>query len=286
MPIDPTAVGANTGPFASSWTEDDCMRYALSIGAAVDDPLGAELAFVTENTAGHPLVALPTMCMVLGGVLSAPSPMRKIGSYDPKMSVHGSVEFTLHRPLPTRASVQSTITIGSITDKRSGALVEMSIDASEPDGTPLFQVRNGIFIRGEGGFGGPAGPSWPAADTSDRNPDLVVRQPTRLDQPLLYRLNGDHNPLHSDPAVARAAGFERPIMHGACTVGFVGRALVHAVCDGDPARLYRFGCRFASPTMPGDEVETRIWRTTGGAVFTTMVGDRSVLGSGFVFLRD
>ena len=285
MPINPDAAGAMTGPFDSGWSQDDTMLYALSVGAGMDDPLGAELAFVTENTAGVELVALPTMAMVLGGVLSAPSPMKQIGPYDPKMSVHGSVEVTLHRPLPPAGEVSSTVTVASINDKKSGALVELQVDATDPTGGPMFTVRNGIFIRGEGGWGGDPGPTWRVPNLDEREPDHVVPQTIRPDQTLLYRLNGDRNPLHSDPSVARAAGFDRPILHGSCTVGFVGRALVSAICDGDPSHVQGFGCRFASPTMPGDTINTMIWRTGDGAHFATYVGDRAVLSAGYIACR-
>jgi acyl dehydratase len=285
MAIDPEAVGASTGPFESSWSEYECMRYALSVGAASEDPLGPELAYVTENTSGSPLRTLPTMCTVLGGVLHAPSPLAKIGSYDRKMVVHGSVELELHEPLPTVASVKSTITVDGIYDKQSGALVSQRIDAVGSDGTRCFTVRNGIFIRGEGGWGGDRGPAWPAPVSSTAEPDSVVVQQTRADQPLLYRMNGDHNPLHSDPALAIAAGFERPIMHGMCTVGFVGRALLAALCDGDPTAIRSLGCRFAAPALPGEPLETSIWKTAHGGQFEVRSGGRIVLSNGYCTLR-
>src|SRR5580704_4302995 len=121
MPIDSKSAGATTGPFTSSWSEDDCMRYALSVGACFDAHEGPELRFTTENTEGIPLEALPTMAMVLGGVLTSPSPLAEIGSYDQKMSVQGSVEVILHQRLPTRATVVSTVMVEGIHDKRSGA---------------------------------------------------------------------------------------------------------------------------------------------------------------------
>ena len=285
MAIDPEAVGARTGPFPSSWSEYDCMRYALSVGAASEDSLGPELTYVTENTIGMPLQALPTMCTVLGGVLHAPSPLAKIGRYDRKMVVHGSVEIDLHEPLPTSASVHSNITVDGIYDKKSGALVSQRIDAVRSDGAPFFTVRNGIFIRGEGGWGGDSGPEWPAPVTPTTAPDAAMVQATRHDQPLLYRLNGDHNPLHSDPSIARAAGFDRPIMHGLCTVGFVGRALLAVVCDGDPTALRQLGCRFVAPALPGELLETRIWRTAHGEQFETSSGGRVVLSGGYCNLR-
>lgn len=284
MAIDPAAVGARVGPVASSWNVRDCMLYALSVGACMDDPSGADLRFVTENTRDVELVALPTMATVLGGVLTAPSPLAQIGEYDRRKSVHGSVELELHRPLPTAAAVESTITVEGIFDKGSGALVVLRIDASDASG-PVFTIRNGIFVRGEGGFGGHPGPQWPGGETPERAPDAVAQMVTRAEQPLLYRLNGDRNPLHSDPAIALAAGFERPIMHGLCTLGFVGRALLTHAADGDPTRVARMGARFSNPVLPGETIETRIWIDVDDVLFAAFVEDRPVLSAGYLTLR-
>jgi len=284
MPIDPSAVGASVGPVVSSWDTRDCMLYALSVGACMDDATGRELQFVTENTRHLELVALPTMCTVLGGVLSAPSPLAQIGDYDRRKSVHGSVELELHRPLPTAGTVESTITVEGIHDKRSGALVMLRIDAIDASG-PLFTIRNGIFVRGEGGFGGAPGPRWAGGDHPEGAPGVAVSMTTRFEQPLLYRLNGDRNPLHSDPAVAVAAGFERPIMHGLCTLGFVGRALIGYACDGEADRVAKLGVRFSNPVMPGDTIETRIWPGADDLRFTAFVDDRPVLAEGYLTLR-
>ena len=159
----------------------------------------------------------------------------------------------LHRVSPTTATVESTITVEGIFDKQSGALVVLRIDAR--DEQAAFTIRNGIFVRGEGGFGGESGPPWQGETSPNRPPDFVARMSTRVEQPLLYRLNGDRNPLHSDPAVALAAGYERPIMHGLCTLGFVGRALIAHGCGGDAACVARIGTRFSAPVIPGEVIE-------------------------------
>lgn len=286
MGINPGAVGEITGPFASQWTPEDCMRYAITVGACQDDPLGGELAYVTENTKNVALQALPTMCTVLGGVLNAASPLAQIGDYDRRMSVHGSVEVVLHRPLPVAADVVSTVTVDGIYDKKRGALVSLLVAAVDAaSGLPLFDVRNGIFVRGEGGWGGDPGPDWPGAGAPERAPDSVVVQTPRPEQPLLYRLNGDHNPLHSDPAVAVSAGFERPIMHGLCTFGFVGRAVLREMFDSDPTSIATLGCRFASPALPGEPLETRIWQESGQILFATSSGSGQVLSGGYATRR-
>jgi acyl dehydratase len=263
------------------------MLYALGVGACLDDPMSHELKYVTENNSVTPLQALPTMCTVLGGVLGAPSPLDDIGDYDKRMSVHGSVELILHRPLSTQGSLVSTVAVDGIYDKKRGALVSMTVEACEAENGPaLFEVRNGIFVRGEGGWGGDGGPPWPGETPGHRPPDVKVTQTPRNDQPLLYRLNGDRNPLHSDPSVAESAGFARPIMHGMCTLGFVGRALLHEACADDPSLIRAMGCRFAAPAIPGEPFTTQIWRVDDGFAFDTVSSSETrILSAGYLKCR-
>src|ERR671919_125613 len=145
----------------------------------------------------------------------------------------------------------------------AGAVVATETRAtSVTDGEPLFTTRASLFIRGEGGWGGERGPSSSFA-APERAPDHEVTYQTRVDQALLYRLSGDRNPLHSDPKFAAMAGFDRPILHGLCTYGFTGRALLHSLCDGDPARFRSMGGRFSSPVFPGEALTVRVWRGAG-----------------------
>jgi len=136
------------------------------------------------------------------------------------------------------------------------------------------------FIRGEGGWGGDRGPSGPRNAPPERAPDHVVSYPTRGDQALLYRLNGDRNPLHADPWFAKMGGFDTPILHGLCTYGFTGRALLSAVCDNDTTRFKSMEGRFASPVLPGQQLDVSIWVDDAHAFFVTKVGDTVVLDSG------
>ncbi len=266
------------------------MLYALGVGAGT-----AELAFTTEHgdepghaRAGHGRVGqevLPTFA-TLGGP-PRPSP-EVVGDYDPAMLVHGEHSVDLAGPLPAKARVSTTAKIVGIFDKRSGALVvteSRSVDSET--GKWLFTNRAGAFIRGEGGWEGePRPPASAPSDPSDpsdhrdppdhpdppdqhRAPDFVVRYPTRTDQALIYRLSGDRNPIHSDPAYARRAGFDRPILHGLCTWGFTGRALLHSLCGSDPARFGSMAGRFAAPVYPGDWLTVSIWVQGEGASFFT-----------------
>ena len=148
---------------------------------------------------------------------------------------------------------------------------------------PLFTNVSSVFIRGEGGWGGDRGPSGPQNVPPDRTPDHQVTYQTSPDQALIYRLSGDRNPLHSDPSFAAMGGFDRPILHGLCTYGFTGRALLHTLCGSDVNRFRHIEGRFASPVLPGDALTVAMWETgDGDAVFTTSVGDRAVIDQGLV----
>jgi acyl dehydratase len=144
------------------------------------------------------------------------------------------------------------------------------------DGQPIVTSRSGAFIRGEGGFGGERGPStsW---ERPDADPDDRVEYTTRPEQALLYRLSGDRNPLHSDPSFAAMGGFERPILHGLCTYGFTGRALLHKLCDSDPARFGTMYARFSKPVTPGDTLVVAMWKQPDGALFQTSTKDGTVV---------
>jgi len=277
MPINPEAVGATSDPWTSSWTSKDSLLYALGVGCGMDD-----LAFTTENSMNVTQRALPTMVVTLADVSAM---FARIGPFNPFLLVHGEQRITLHREVPPVGTITSTAEITAIWDKGKGAVVEVtarSVDGA--DGKPLFDTVMSAFLRGEGGWGGDRGPSGPRNAAPEREPDHVVDAQTSVDQALLYRLSGDRNPLHSDPSFAAVAGFDRPILHGLCTYGFTGRALLASVCGNDPARLHHMEGRFSSPVMPGERLSTSVWRTADDeAVFSTSGGDgRAVIDSGLV----
>jgi acyl dehydratase len=284
MPIDPSAVGTPSGPTEAYWTSKDCLLYSLGVGCGTDD-----LAFTTENTAGVAQRVLPTFaCVAIAPERirsSGANPFAKIGTYNPAMLVHGEQGITLHRPLPTDAEVVSTGAITGIYDKGSGAVVASeSTVVDKASGQPLFSSRFSAFIRGEGGFGGDRGPSAPKVDL-DRAPDHTVTYQTRPDQALLYRLNGDRNPLHSDPSFAKAGGFDRPILHGLCTFGFTGRALLRVLCDDDPERFVSMDARFSRPVLPGDALTVSVWDEGERAYFRTERAGETVLDAGVCVYR-
>ena len=175
-------------------------------------------------------------------------------------------------------------------DKGKGAVVATKMVATlVEDGDPLFETTSSVFIVGEGGFGGDRGPTEKANVAPDRSPDHEVTYQTRPDQALLYRLCGDRNPLHSDKQFSDVGGFPKPILHGLCTYGFTGRALLHTLCDSDPERFKAMDGRFTSPVMPGEALTVRVWNDgddeSGGrrAIFQTTGDDgRVVLDNGGV----
>lgn len=266
MGINLDAVGFRADPFTVTWTEKDAILYALGVGAGQADPL-AELSLTTENTSGVEQQVLPTFGIVLGqnGLLRR----MPIGEYDKAKLLHGDQSIEVAGPIPPTGSASIQATVDGIYDKGSGALVVISAHASDREtGTSLWTSRLGYFLRGEGGFGGVAAPgeAWqkPIGD-----PDLLVHSPTRADQALLYRMNGDRNPLHSDPAFAGRAGFERPILHGLCTYGVVHRALIGAICGGDATKFESMYARFSRPATPGTNLRTAVWRDADGTRFRT-----------------
>jgi acyl dehydratase len=267
MPLNLDAVGSSSEAAERSWTSTDCLLYALGVGAGASDPTGFELEFTTENSADVSQAVLPTFVTVAG---ASAGPRKSIGEFDPAMLVHAEQSIELFGAIPPEATISSTSTLTAIYDKGSGALVRsesQSVDVA--DGRPLFASTTGLFIRGEGGFGGERGPAGGQDPIPDRAPDEVVTYSTRADQALLYRLSGDRNPLHSDPAFAKRAGFERPILHGLCTYGFTGRALLHVLCGSDPARFRSMEGRFSRPTFPGDTLTVSMWIDGTTARFRT-----------------
>ncbi len=261
MPINPDSVGLKGEPVRRSWKSKDALLYALGVGAGTE-----ELAFTTENTKETPQRVLPTMAVVLGG---GGIPFDKLGSFNIAMMLHGAQGIELLGEIPPEGEIESTGSIGAIWDKGKAASVEMlseSVDVAT--GKPLFRTKMTAFMRGEGGFGGERGPS-PTWELPDRNADHEVRYTTRMDQPLIYRLSGDRNPLHSDPSFAKLGGFERPILHGLCTYGFTGRALLRTLCDGDASRFVSMDGRFSKPVYPGEALTVSMWIDGSECTFVT-----------------
>jgi acyl dehydratase len=263
MGLNLDAVGTTSEAFERSWDSKDALLYALGVGAGALDPTGFELDFTTENSDGVTQRVLPTFTTIVGQGGGAGL---SLGDYDPAMLVHGEQSIRLYGELPVAGKVATTTTVAGMYDKGAAGLVVLeSVSRHAGSGEPAFSTRTALFIRGAGGFGGPRNPegddesALAAEPLPTREPDEVISYSTRPDQALLYRLNGDRNPLHSDPTFAKRAGFDSPILHGLCTYGFTGRALLHAVCGSDPARFGAMRARFSKPTMPGDTLRVSLW---------------------------
>lgn len=279
MALNPDAVGATGDVRSISWNSKDALLYAVGIGAGQ-----ADLPFTTENTKDTAQVVFPTFAVVAGSGTASPgaSAMSQIGSFNFALLVHGSQAITLHGPIPVEAQATTQDRVVAMYDKGKAAVVVMENEVKSVDGEPLWSTRSSVFIRGEGGWGGERGPSGAQNEPpSDAVADHEVTLQTSPDQAFVYRLSGDRNPLHTDPSFAAIGGFDRPILHGLCSYGFTGRALLGALADNDVTRFHHIEGRFSSPVMPGDALTVRVWRTGDGeAVFTTSVGDRVVIDQG------
>ncbi len=273
MPIDydETMKLENIGqPFA--WTDREAMLYALGIGMGADPLNERELAFVNEGTLEpRPLKVVPTFASVAAW---GESP----GSMDINwlMVVDGERDITFHQPLPAAANITADSRVVGVFDKGKdkGAVILRDTVLRDAQGGKLATLRASRFARGDGGFGGPSEGQPKPHEVPVRAPDRSVDIPTRPDQALLYRLCGDRNPLHSDPAFARRAGFPRPILHGMCTYGLTCRAVLQTYADYDPAAFRRHAARFSAPVFPGETVTVDLWRDGDVISFEARVRER------------
>ncbi|MGY1814103.1 MaoC/PaaZ C-terminal domain-containing protein [Blastococcus sp. SYSU D00820] len=262
MPIDvEKALAAEPTVREAAWTSRDVVLYHLSLGAGAHADTDPELRWTFERD----LQVLPTFAMVAGqGVSSgerAATPLSMPGvDVDLRRILHAGQALTVHRPLPVAATARVSTRVANVWDKGKAAVVELEHAAtSADDGEPLWTSTMQIWCRGEGGFGGEPGPSTSEA-APDRAPDAVLETPTTPQTALLYRLNGDLNPLHADPEFAALAGFDRPILHGLASYGLVAKALVDGLLDGDASALTGLSVRFAGSLFPGQSIRTSVWR--------------------------
>ena len=282
MPMNLEGVGGVSDPGANAWTSKDALLYALGIGAGQADATGFELEFTTENSMNTEQRVFPTLPVVvaMGGGANAP----KWGDFDFRMLLHGEQGVTVHGPIPADGEVTTVQRLVGIYDKGKAAVVRLENVSTYLDGTPAFTTRFAAFIRGEGGCGTAGDEIADPPKVPERAPDHEVAYAVRPDQALLYRLSGDRNPLHSDPELAKFAGFDRPILHGLCTYGFSGRALLHTLCGSDVAKFKSMDNRFSKPVMPGDTLTIRMWVVTpGNAQYQTVNQDGAVVIDGGVF---
>ncbi len=248
------------GRIVHTYSQRDTMLYALGLGMGADPLDEGELRFVYEKE----LQAVPTMATVLG----SPGFWWK----DPATGadwvklVHGEQDLQLFQPLPAAATIVAVNRVVAITDKGEGkgaiAVIERELRDQATD-TLLARGRNVTFLRGDGGYSKQGGQSDPGPEplpaVPDRPSDIEVALPTLERQALIYRLSGDYNILHADPALAKAAGFSRPILHGLCTYGMAAHALLKTACRYDASRVRRVAVRFTAPVLPGETVRFQFW---------------------------
>ncbi|MEU0805530.1 MaoC/PaaZ C-terminal domain-containing protein [Streptomyces sp. NPDC005970] len=256
MPIDAAkAVSAEPRTTALTWGHKDIQLYHLGVGAGVPATDPDELRYTLESR----LHVLPSFATVAGGGMAVAGGLSAPGiDVDLAAVLHGGQTIALHRPIPLAGAATQTSKVAAVHDKGKAAVIVLRSEVADADG-PLWTCDTGIFVRGEGGFGGERGPA-DRLELPAREPDLTVERAIREDQALLYRLSGDWNPLHADPEFAKVAGFDRPILHGLCSYGVALKAVVDTALGGDVARVRSYTTRFAGVVFPGETLRIRMWR--------------------------
>lgn len=251
VPI-PQALGVELPPAVFEYDDRDVMLYALGVGAT-------ELDFVFERN----LKVLPTFAVIPG--FSASAALNSAVDINPVMLLHGEQRIKLHKPIPTKGRLTTAGKVIGVYDKGRGAVLVVEAETKDEQGEALFTNTAGVFLRGAGDFGGERGPEA-GNKPPDRAPDKTVEMQTLPIQAMIYRLSGDRNPLHIEPAFAKMAGFDTPILHGLCTMGHSGRAVLASYCDNDPARMTGLEVRFSGVVFPGDTIITEMWDEGGGRI--------------------
>jgi acyl dehydratase len=275
MPLDPQKILNWKFPeIEHTYSEKDTMLYALGLGCGSDPAEPGDLKYVYERG----LVALPTMAVVLaypGNWLESEE-----STADYSKVLHGEQYLTIHRPIPAAGTVVGRGRVKDLLDKGKdkGAVlfVERQI-LDKADGEPLATMLSAAMLRGDGGFGGKPGPQPRPHALPERPPSVSLDIKVAPNAALIYRLSGDRNPLHADPAAAAKGGFKLPILHGLCTYGVAGRAVIKACCGNDPRHLKGLKVRFSAPVFPGETIRTEMWPEGASVSFRARVVERDVV---------
>jgi len=266
-------IGKKSDPIPYTYDQHKVILYALGIGATVEK----ELDFVYEKN----LKVFPTFAVI--PYFPAMGTMMLDSGLNMFAVLHGEQKITLHNLIPTSGTITSIASCTSIYDKGDkGAVVNMYAETRDEKGELLFENNAVIMDRSAGNFGGDRGPKTERFDPPEgKDPDFHVEYAVPVDQAALYRLSGDFNPLHIEPEFAKMGGFDRPILHGLCSFGYTGRAILHSACERDPARFKSFSCRFTGVVFPGDTLIIEGWKADQGKyIIRTMTQDgRVVLGN-------
>ena len=272
MPINYDALMATAltdEPFR--YTEKDAMLYAIGVGFGSDPLDRHELPYVMET---RTLRMVPTMASML-----LPGNLLDDCGWDRRQVLPGEQRLELYRPLPPAAKLLANHRVGAVYDRGANRGAKILIESEARlarDDTVLFSVGSTLIARGDSDFGGPSGAGPLPHKLPKREPDLSCDLPTRPDQALIFRLSGDYNPLHVDPAYARQAGFDAPILHGRCTYGIACHAILKTICDYDFTLIGGFDVRFSSPVYPGDIITTEMWQDRDIISFRCRVNARDV----------
>jgi acyl dehydratase len=268
MPIDPSvAIGADLGERRFSWSTSDVLLYHLGIGAGAREGDNLDPAVLRWTTEHGELQVLPSFGVVAPTFHETEAPSVEMPGVAINLGqvVHGSQSITVHAPIPSSGSATQTTTLTDVWDKGRAAVIWQEATVSSDDGVDLWTTRSSIFVRGEGGFGGERGTSE-TVELPDREADTDTTFEISPQQALLYRLCGDRNPLHSDPAFAEAAGFPAPILHGLCSYGITLRELTTALLSSDATRVAGFAVKFTGVVFPGETLRVRGWQEDGRIV--------------------
>jgi len=282
MSIDASKLaGLTVGPRRVDYSRQDARLYALSIGMGSDPMFEPELDFVTDRPGFR---TVPTMATIFADVIMDLTLACELDR--PELALHGQQKLELLKPLPDAASLEFTGSIPALYDRGPdrGAEIHMQAEARLAGETgPLWRATYVTIARGDGGFGGPPPPRLERRAIPDRAPDVTYACHVAPSQALLYSLNGDPNPIHVQPRIARKAGFERPILHGLCTYGMTCRALLASCVDFDSDRIRQFDARFTAPVTPGDELLFEFWLESSTVLFQVTSRDlgRPVLKDGW-----
>ncbi len=273
--IDPNEIiGKMIARSESTYRTEDSILYALGLGFGTDPTDMDQLRFVYEQN----IQTLPTMSLVLG----YPGFWLKEPTYQVEWQkvLHAEEKLVVHHPLPPAGMVIGETYVDDIVDRGSdkGAFIYTRKEVrAESDGKLFATVFSNTLARGDGGSGGSTNTRAKPAPLPEREPDAVCDLTTIPQQALLYRLCGDMNPLHADPVIARAAGFDRPILHGRSTMGIAQHAVLKTCCEYDASRIKSIAVRFSAPFLPGETLRTEIWQDSTDVYFRSQALERGVV---------
>lgn len=280
------------------YNERDAAIYALGVGACAKDALDDnELKYVYHENGQESIQVLPTFAALLSlGSISNLSQLPGL-QFDPRLLLHGQQYIEIYKPFPSSACLQNKASVSGLHDKGKAAILEIETKSYDKEsGELLCMNRATAFLRGAGGFSKSSSHPYsyskypkdqvPAVKIPKSQPFAVLEDCTQPAQALLYRLSGDYNPLHSDPMVAKVAGFSRPILHGLCTLGFAVRGIIKCICKGDPNMIKNISCRFLLHVYPGETLVTEMWLRGSRVVYQVKVKERNkTVLSGYVDLN-